>query len=268
MPIVNVKNLNIYFEEAGAGQTALVCLHGISSNSRSWRHQLAGMSDLYRVIAWDAPGYGQSDDPPNPVMMADFADYLVGLLDKLELAKVVIMGLSMGGVLAQEFYRRHSERVLALVLADTNCGGGARPEAERKTRLEARLKAIDTMSPVEIARERGPALLSPEAPPDLVAEVTAMVSQIHPAGYRYAAIALDGADTRAVLPTVNVPTLILWGDKDTIAPHPEAHAIYQAVTGAKFAVIGGAGHLSNLEQPEQFNKSVKAFLEKLGGQDK
>jgi len=268
MPTLNVNSLKIYYEEGGVDEITLVCLHGISSNSRSWRHQLAGLSNHYRVIAWDVPGYGQSDDPPNPMTMTDYADYLAGLLDKLELTQVVVVGLSMGGVLAQEFYRQHSERVLALILADTNCGGGARPAAERKTRLEARLKVIDTMSPAEIARDRGPALLSPEAPPELIAEVIEMVSQIHPVGYRYAAIALDGSDTRAVLPTITVPTLILWAAEDTITPRPEAEAIYQAVPNSEFAIIAGAGHLSNLEQPEIFNAAVRTFVEKLGGQDK
>lgn len=260
MPFFSVNGLNLHYQEAGQGDPTLVCLHGISSNSRSWRHQLTGLSERYRVIAWDAPGYGQSDDPLPGFGMAGYADTLAGLLDELSLAQVVIVGLSMGGVVAQEFYRRHSERVLGLVLADTNTGGGARPEAERRVRLEARLKAIETLTPQEIAQQRGPALLSPHASPQLLAEVIAMVSEIHPTGYREAALALDAADTRDILPAIEVPTLVLWGEHDTVTPRAEAETIQAAVSGSYLEVIRGAGHLSNLEQPVAFNEALHRFL--------
>lgn len=242
-------------------ELALVCIHGISSNSRSWRHQLSGLSERYRVIAWDGPGYGQSDDPPEPLAIADYADYLVRFLDNLGLKKVVIIGLSMGGVIAQEFYRRHTGRVRALILADTNTGGGARPEAERRVRLEARLKATETMTPAQMAQERGPKLLSPFASPELLAEVTAIIGEVHMVGFRSAAIALDAADTRAVLPTISVPTLILWGEHDSVTPRPEADTLHEAIPGALFEVIPGAGHLSNLENPAAFNRAVLEFLD-------
>jgi pimeloyl-ACP methyl ester carboxylesterase len=262
MPDVTVNGLKLHYEAAGQGDTTLVCLHGISSNSRSWRHQLAGLAERYRVIAWDAPGYGRSDDPPGPFAMSYFADQLAGLLAALGLEKAVIVGLSMGGVVAQEFYRRHASKVSALVLADTNTGGGARPEQERNARLEARLKAIETLTPAEMARQRAPNLLSPSASPELVREVEAMISEIHPLGFRYAAIALDGADTREVLPNITVPALVLWGDQDTVTPLAEAQTLHAAIPGAQLEIIPGAGHLSNLEQPATFNRLVTAFFNK------
>ncbi len=265
MPEAIVNGLKLHYEEAGSGDLTLVCLHGISSNSRSWRHQLAGLSACYRVIAWDARGYGNSDDPPGPFAMTDFADDLAGLLDALGLEQAVIVGLSMGGVIAQEFYRRHAPRVRALVLADTNNGGGARPEADRRARLEARLKAVETMLPAEMARQRAPKLLSPYAPPELLTEVEAMISQVHLVGFRYAALALDRADTRDVLSSIAVPTLVLWGEHDTVTPLVEAVALRDAIPGAQFAVIPGAGHLSNLEQPAAFNHTLTDFLENAEG---
>lgn len=264
MPDVTVNGLNLHYEASGQGDTTLVCLHGISSNLRSWRHQLAGLGERYRVIAWDAPGYGRSDDPPGPFVMSYLADQLAGLLEALGLEKAVIMGLSMGGVVAQEFYRRQASKVSALVLADTNTGGGARPAQERQTRLEARLKAIETMTPAGMGRQRAPHLLSPSASPELIREVEAMISELHPLGFRYAAIALDGADTREVLPTITVPTLVLWGNQDTVTPLTEAQALHAGIPNAQFEVIPGAGHLSNLEQPAIFNRLVASFLNKQG----
>lgn len=261
MPFATVNNLKIHYREVGkANPTTLVCLHGISSNSRSWSNQLDNLAANFRVIAWDAPGYGQSNDPQPPFMMLDYATVLAGLLNALSLAKVVVVGLSMGGVLAQEFYRRYPEYVAALVLADTNTGGGARPAEERQKRLEARLQAAATLTPEQMAKQRAPALLSPYAAPEILQAVTAMISEIHPAGYRNAAIALDAADERDVLPTIAVPTLILWGEHDTVAPEPESWAIYQAVPNAKFKLIAGAGHLSNIEQPQIFNQAVSEFV--------
>lgn len=266
MPGVKVNGRTIFYRESGAGKSeielTLVCLHGISSNSRSWQRQLDLPPDHCRVIAWDAPGYGQSDDPPEALPMAFYADQLAGFMEALHLPKAVIVGLSMGGVLAQEFYRRHSGRFQALVLADTNTGGGARPPAERQTRLEGRLKALAELSLEDLARQRAPALLSPNPPPGLVTEVEAMVREIHPVGYRYMVMALDGADEREGLARINRPTLVLWGEHDRITPREEAEVLRSGIPGAAFEVIVGAGHLSNLEQPAAFNRAVTAFLEK------
>ncbi len=268
MPEAVINGQRLFYQNQGHGSPALVCLHGISSNSRSWRHQLAGLSQRFRVIAWDAPGYGQSVDVPALDGLAGFAHYLAGLLDWLKLDQAVIVGLSMGGVIAQEFYRLYPDRVLALVLADTNSGGGSRPEPERRARLEARLRALDTLTPAQLAAERAPALLSPGAAEELKLEVISMVAQIHPAGYRQAALALDAADTRAVLPQIKVPSLVLWGEHDNITPRAEAENIYQAIPGARLTVLVGAGHLSNMEQPAAFNQALTSFLtEVLSHQD-
>lgn len=262
MPSAEVNGRHIFYRESGSGPITLVCLHGISSNSRSWQRQLEMLAGRYRVIAWDAPGYGQSDDPPGPLPMGWYADQLAGLMDALNLEKAVIVGLSMGGVLAQEFYRRHPGRFLALALSDTNTGGGARPPAERQARLEGRLKALAELSLPEMARQRAPNLLSPEPAPGLVAEVETMIRELHPTGYRDMVLALDAADTREVLPTVAVPALVMWGEQDRVTPRPEAEVLRQNIPGAAFEIIPGAGHLSNLEQPDAFNRALTAFVDK------
>src|SRR5437763_516788 len=102
-------------------------LHGIGSSSRAFRHQLKALSDTFDVIAWDAPGYGQSEDPSEPLTLADLADRVVLLLDELGLQRADILGVSMGGVIAQLVYHLHPERVRSLVLCDTRAGVGAVP---------------------------------------------------------------------------------------------------------------------------------------------
>src|SRR5438045_832978 len=98
-------------------------LHGIGSNSRAFRHQLSGLCDSFDVIAWDAPGYGRSADPSQPFTMEDLAECAVTLLDELHVDRAHVLGVSMGGVVAQLVYHRQPARVLSLILCDTNAGG-------------------------------------------------------------------------------------------------------------------------------------------------
>jgi pimeloyl-ACP methyl ester carboxylesterase len=129
----------------------LVLLHGIGSNSRSWRRQIEDLSREFRIIAWDAPGYGRSGDPPPATPSMSFlADALALLLDEKQVQRVHLLGHSMGGIVAQEFCRRHAPRLFSLILADTTTGGGP------PSRLEERLRMIRTMTPAARARQRAP----------------------------------------------------------------------------------------------------------------
>src|SRR5690349_16598484 len=119
MPNATINDLRIHYERGGDGPL-LVLLHGIGSNAKSWQHQLQGLADEYDVVAWDMRGYGSSSDPEQPFGISDLADDLAGLIDHLGFERTHLGGLSMGGVLALEFYGRHPERVRSLILADTN----------------------------------------------------------------------------------------------------------------------------------------------------
>ncbi len=149
----------------------------------------------------------------------------------------------------------------ALVLAGTSAGHGALPPAERERRLRQRLADLETVTPQELGRARAPHLVSPSASPELVAEVAAIMGQIRPGPYRVAAIALSEADERDVLEHIQVPTLVLCGALDRVTPPEEVRALYQAIPGAIWTMIPGAGHVSNQEQPAQFNTVVLRFLE-------
>ena len=255
---VEVGGVRIAYRRAGQGPP-LVLLHGIGGNAVQWVHQLGGLAGEFAVVAWDAPGYGGSDDPSGDWSMADYADCLAGLLDALDLERVHLLGQSWGGVLAQEFYRAHAGRVASLLLVNT-FGAGMQPEAERQASLQARLRALETMTPAEMAARRAPLLVAPGAPASALTEGEAMMAEIHPAGYRLAAIALAEADARDVLPRIAVPTLIIVGDHDTVVPLVASKALRDAIPGAGFAVIEGTGHLSSQERPGAFNAIVRDFL--------
>lgn len=209
MDTLPIDGLRVAFERAGEGPPLLL-LHGILADSRVWRRQAADLSDEFTVVAWDAPGAGRSSDPPEPFEMADWADSLAALMDALELGEAHVLGLSWGGILAQELYRSHPARVRSLILADTYAGWrGSLGEALSTQRLETCLRE-STLPASEFVPRWLPGLFTEAAPAELVDELTSVMSDFHPSGYRLMAGAA-ASDTRDVLPRIAVPTLLLWG---------------------------------------------------------
>lgn len=260
MDTVEVNGLRIAFQRVGSGPP-LVLLHGILGDSRDWRPQLEDLSDAFDVIAWDAPGCGQSSDPSeNGFGTAGYADSLVGLIKALGVAPAHIAGLSWGGGLALELFDRNPGVVRSLVLADTYAGWrGSLPAEVVADRLASCLKESG-MAPEEFVPGWIPGLVADDAPQALRDEIIAIMSDFHPAGYRAMALAFADVDLRHVLPQITVPTLLIWGEDDRRSPVSVGRQMCGSIPGARLVVIPGSGHMSNLEQPERFNAEVRAFL--------
>lgn len=260
---VTVRGMEIAYDRAGQGP-ALVLLHGIGANATAWRTQLDGLSDAFDVIAWDAPGYGRSDDPPGDWPMAEYAEYLAGFLDALGIARTHLLGQSWGGVLAQAFYGKYPGRVRSLILSDTFLGGGAERE-DNEAQLQARLRVVATMTPAEFGHARTPQVLAPDSPPGLLQEVETMLAQIHPVGYRSAAIAIARADVRDVLPRIAVPTLVLCGELDRVVPPTVGTRLAGEIRDVRVVTFPDVGHLGNMEQPDRYTATVREFLQDIMG---
>ena len=253
-----INRLSVAYERTGDGP-ALVLLHGFTIDSRMWRPQLESLSDRFTVIAWDAPGAGQSSDPPETFRIGDWADCLAGLLNAAGVQQAHILGLSWGGILAQEFYRRHFARVLSLVLADTYAGWkGSLPEPIVEERLAACLRDA-SLPPGEFVPRYLPGMFSESATQEIREELAGIMSDFHPVGFRLMATTSAQADTRNILANIRVPAMLIWGDADKRSPMSVAYQIRDAIPGARLAVISGAGHVSNLEKPAQFNTIVRDF---------
>jgi pimeloyl-ACP methyl ester carboxylesterase len=253
-----VNGLSVGYQRAGDGP-ALVLLHGLTHDSRVWRRQLESLSDQFTVIAWDAPGAGQSLDPAETFGTADWADCLAGFLDAVGVERAHVAGLSWGGFLAQEFYRRHSARVWSLVLADTYAGWkGSLPEPIPQERLASCLRD-SSLPPGEFVPRYLPGMFSEAASQEIREELASIMSDFHPGGFRLMAMAVAQADTRDLLSIIGVPTLLVWGDADVRSPLSVAHQIHDAIPGARLAIISGAGHVSNLEAPARFDAEVRNF---------
>ena len=238
----------MHYEIAGSG-FPLVLLHGIGSNARSWHRQIAAFAAGFRVIAWDAPGFGKSPDlPPQEPSIRAFALSLRELLDSAGVKSAVVLGHSLGGIIAQQFYGDYPEYVAALILADTTQGGSAN--------LSERLRMIRTMTPRALAEQRGPKLLSPQAAPELVQETIDIMSQVRRPGYEFAAIAMANSDLKGILDHIRIPLLMIWGANDTITPRWERWP-----DGAALEIIPDAGHLCYAEQPDLFYQAVIRFLQ-------
>lgn len=258
MRCTEVDGNRIAYREAGRG-APLVLLHGFLCDSRCWRCQLSGLSDGFRVVAWDAPGAGASSDPPDTFTTTSYARCLGSFLDAVGIRGAHVVGLSWGGILAQEFYRMYPARVRCLVLADTYAGWrGSLPEPVWKERLAACL--LDASAPAsEIAAKFLPGMFTETASQEVREELSAIISGFHPIGFRLMSMSSAETDTRELLPTIDVPTLVLWGDDDRRSPMHVAEQFRAAIPGAELAVIARAGHMSNMEQPDAFNAYVRRF---------
>jgi len=254
-----VRGHSIAYRMQGEGPP-LVLLHGFLCDSRCWRTQLDGLSDRFKVIAWDAPGAGASSDPPETFTITDWASVLVSFLDALEIGPATVLGLSWGGMLAQEVYRLYPDRVERLVLADTYAGwkGSLPPDAVEKR--VARCYRDAARPAAEVVDEWVPADFFADASPELVDEMARVFVDFHPPGFRLMAKSLAETDTTDLLPRIAVPTLLVWGERDVRSPLDIARAFERAIPRASLEVIQGLGHVSNMESPTMFNEAVRRFL--------
>lgn len=259
-PSVEVDGLRLAYERAGDGPP-LVLLHGYVGDGRStFSGQLDELSDEFTVVAWDAPGAGRSADPPESFALRDYADSLAGFIAALGLRRPHIAGLSFGGALALELYRRHSAIPRTLVLAGAYAGwaGSLPPEV-----VELRLRQAEELAllpPDGLVNALLPSMFSEAAPQELVDAFAASMSRFHPVGLRTMARAFAAADLREMLPCIDVPTLLLYGDRDVRASLDVAEALRGAIPSSKLVVLQGVGHMSCIEAAERFNAEVRQFL--------
>lgn len=258
MHTTQLEGHSIAYREAGEGDV-VVLHHGFLSDSRCWNRQLNGLSDRFRVVAWDAPGAGSSSDPPETFTTKDYVRCLAGFLDALGIGHAHIVGLSWGGILAQEFYRHHPKRLNCLVLADTYAGWkGSLPEAVWRERLETCLG--DSTGPRQaLVAKLLPGMFTDAISKEVRQELEAIMSEFHPVGFRVMSRSSAEVDTRDLLSTIDVPTLLLWGKDDRRSPRHVAEQLHGAIPAAELALIPSAGHVSNMEQPEAFNAHIRRF---------
>ncbi|MFC7535879.1 alpha/beta fold hydrolase [Sphingomonas sp. GCM10030256] len=255
MARIDIGSGNIGFVEAGGGPaTPMILLHGVGSDKTVWHPQLEYFAASRRTIAFDYPGYGQSD----PIPGADgetFARAILAAMTALEVEEAHICGLSLGGVIAISMHAHSPQRCKSLILADTFA---THPEGQAI--LDRSISASSELGMRGLAEARVEALIAPGASDAVRAEVVETMSRIDPAAYASGAKAVWLADQRERVAAIACPTLILCGSEDRITPPSLSDDLKHRIPHAALVEIAGAGHLSNLEQPDIFNRVLDGFL--------
>lgn len=264
---MNVPNGDVMlFSETHGSGAPLVLLHPFPTDHRFWQPVLPYLTPRYRVLTPDLRGSGESNAGDGPATMAKHAEDIERICAAAALGKAVFVGLSIGGYVLFEFWRRHPERVAALVLADTRATSET-PES-RANRLKS-IADIQAHGPAPFVEGMAPKLLGATTRknrPDVVRAAMAIMNESTVAGITALQQGMaERPDSVPTLKTINVPTLIVVGEEDTLTPATDAEQMRQGIAGSRLVKVPAAGHLSAFEQPEVWGKELRAFLDALPG---
>lgn len=242
-------------ESRGSGSAVpIVFLHGVGSDKSVWRPQLEHLSAGRPAIAFDYPGYGESD--PSPASTRDdFAAAMLAAMDSMAIPRAHICGLSLGGVIAIGMHAAAPDRCASLVLADTFA---VHPDGQAI--YDRSISASRDIGMRALAEARAGALLGSAATDAMTSEVIATMSRIDPVAYACGAQAVWLADQRERVAAIAAPTLVICGDEDAITPPQLSRDLATAIAGSSLAIIPRSGHLANMEQPGEFNRLLDQFL--------
>ena len=254
MAAIDTKAGRIGFAEQGDGGGApIVFLHGVGSDKSVWAPQLGHFGRERRAVAFDYPGYGESELRPG-ASRDDYAAAILAAMDALGIPTAHVCGLSLGGIIAIAMHALAADRCETLVLADSFA---AHPDGrgiyDRSVAASSDLRAL--------AEGRVDVLLAQPVDPAVRAEVVETMARIDPAAYRLGAEAVWLADQRDRAAAITIPTLVVCGAEDKVTPPTLSHQLVELIPGARYAEIAGAGHLSNLEKPQEFNRIVSEFID-------
>ena len=254
----------IAYDEAGAGPPVLF-LHGIGGNRTNWGEQLLACATTNHAIAWDARGYGRSEDYEGHLNFAHFADDVVRLLDHLAIPLITLVGLSMGGRISQDFYFRYPERVQAMVLCDTFPGTTPNLPPEKMDEFINLRKGplIAGKSLREMAEPLARTLISENGKPEHFQRLVTSIVALHKESYIKTIEATTRYNRRVDLSKIAVPVQLIYGAEDKLTPPEIGRKMQQKIPGAELAIVDGAGHLVNIERGAEFNIILQGFLKRV-----
>jgi pimeloyl-ACP methyl ester carboxylesterase len=255
----------LYSRDVGTG-TPLVLLHAFPLSSAMWLSQREGLSTHFRVITPDLRGFGGSSLDAAEPSVDVMADDVAALLDDKRIDRAIVGGIAMGGYVALAFCRRHADRLLGVVLADTKATVDPEPVRETRLRTADRLESEESVT--VLLEELLPRLVGPTTMGQralIFGRVRGLVQSAPPLAAAWAQRAMAARpDSLAALAEVRAPALVLHGEEDEIVTVDEARAMAEALPNAELLMIPGAGHLSAVEQPQLFNDAVAEFALALG----
>jgi pimeloyl-ACP methyl ester carboxylesterase len=262
--LTEVNKFTISYNDVGEGSIPVIFLHGFPFDKSMWKGQLDNLKVLNRIIALDIRGFGKSTDQETPLSIDLFSEDLIAFMDKLNIKKAIVCGLSMGGFIALNAIKKFPKRFEALILCDTQC------VADTIEVKENRYKAIEQISQNGVT-EFNEKFIKNIFHPDSITTKTELVenlSSIVFANSKEIIIAgltalAERSETCSSLIAISIPTLIICGREDTVTPLGQSEFMRRHIEGSSLKIIDNAGHVSNLEQPEEFNKYLCNFLNSL-----
>lgn len=271
MPAPDLKTIDIgngeriSYREAGSG-TPVVILHGLGGRSESWAPQYEALSDRYRVIGWDAPGYNDSSEMPQAEpLIPDYISVVKRFTDALGLDRFHLVGHSVGTVLAAGYHRLYGDQLISLTLAEAVIGNGGQPKDKQDAAIAARAKDFDEMGPAEVAKKKTPNSLSPNADPAIIEKAVQFAAQVKVPGHLKLAAALIRVNIFDHVAPLACPGLIIAGSDDRSAPPQFVKEIADAYPGINHQTIDGIGHQIAFEKPEKFVGLLRGHLDAADG---
>ncbi len=256
------NNVTIHYNDEGSSEIPLVFIHGFPFDRTSWLPQYEYFKDYCRVVIYDIRGFGSSTgDSDTQFSMEVFAKDFLAFLKALRIEKAIVCGLSMGGYILMNAFRMEPERFAGIVLCDTQCNADSEDAKKKreKTIVQIREKGVADFADTfikhvfyeESFKKKKEAV---EATRDVILHTTqqTLVAAVKALAKR--------PDTCDVLPSVKVPALIICGKQDTVTPPEKSQVMHDLIKNSVYKLIDGAGHLSNLDQPETFNKHLGEFI--------
>lgn len=254
------SGFTLSYEERGSG-TPLLLIHGFPLSARIWREQLVALSGSFRVIAPDLRGFGKSEFPAGDCTMDDYADDLIGLLDRLGIEKAVVCGMSMGGYVLFNLLERYPTRVAAACFMVTRAGSDDSDGRKRRKLLAGEVLAKGA---TVVAAAFSKVLFAPQTAtdrPELVADVMEIMLTAQPAGLAGGLLAMrERRDYRGGLGDCKLPTLVIGAADDMAMPPEESRQLAAEIPGSELHIIPAAGHMVMLEQPAEVNRLLHKFM--------
>jgi 3-oxoadipate enol-lactonase len=258
MPFTENQGTKIYWEEQGQGPPVLLIM-GLGWVSYLWHRTRPVLATRYRTITFDNRGVGRSDVPPGPYSIALMASDAAAVLDASGVESAHLYGVSMGGMIAQEFALQYPKRVRSLILGCTAAGGPTAVQAEPEA-LQVLMRR--GMNPTEAAKAIDPFIYDPATPPQCIAEDMEIRLKWYPTaeGYLAQLQAIMAWEAYSRLSQIAAPTLLIHGESDRLIPPENSKLIAKRISGAQVMIIPGASHIFATDQPIAANEAVVQFL--------
>lgn len=258
---INVNNFNLSYDDVGEGSLPIIFLHGYPFDKTMWKGQLDFLKSSYRVIACDIRGFGKSTDEESTLSIDLFGNDLIQFMDNLNIDKAIVCGLSMGGYIALNVMERFPSHFEALILCDTQC------IADTTEGKEKRYKIIEEIE-ADGVTDFNEGFIKNVFHKDSITNKTELVEQLRSVVFSnskniitkgFTALA-EHSETCSTLSEIGIPTLIICGREDQVTPLAQSEFMNKHIKKSILHIIDNAGHVSNLEQPKEFNKYLSEFL--------